>query len=250
MLITCPSCASAYDLPVGRIGPSGRKVRCASCRESWFVASPEDNSEPGPSLEVDTAATTEIVTRPLPPPEPKRQPEATETRRRPGGRRKTPKDAGGARKRGIGLDRLGRIAAVVAVCATVPGLLAFREKVVSALPGTASLYRHVGLPVNLVGLSLVGLRSSLSQDGETPVLEVSGEIVNDGRAARTVPLLQIALEGDRGERLYRWSAKAAEGELQVGQSAPFRVRLTAPPPGARAVEVTFRDGERRLATQD
>ena len=247
MLITCPSCASAYDLPVDRIGPSGRKVRCASCRESWFVASPEDNPTATPSLEVDTAATTEIVTRPLPPAEPQAAPEKSEARGRSTGRRKKPRTSAG-RKDGIGLRRLGRIAAVVAVCAALPGLLAFREKVVGTLPGTASLYRSVGLPVNLVGLSFVGVRSSLSQDGETSVLEVAGEIVNDGRAARAVPLLQIALEGDGGERLYRWSAKAAEGDLQVGQSAPFRVRLTAPPPGARSVEVTFR--EPRASVQD
>lgn len=38
MLIVCPSCASSYVLDDARIGPAGRRVRCASCRETFFVA--------------------------------------------------------------------------------------------------------------------------------------------------------------------------------------------------------------------
>ena len=243
MLITCPSCASAYDLPADRIGASGRKVRCASCRESWFVASPEDNPRaPLPSLEPEPQA--EIVARPLPPPPPREDPEP-----KPRGRGASRKRAGGGPTPGRARSGvLARVAGIAVVCGMLPGLLAFREKVVSALPGTASLYRSVGLPVNLVGLSFANVRSGLSQERETQVLEVSGEIVNDGRVARPVPSLRIVIEGERGEQLYSWTAKAAEGELSVGKSAPFRVRLTAPPPDARRVEVTFReDRERRSA---
>jgi predicted Zn finger-like uncharacterized protein len=36
MIITCPACATRYDLPDGAIGAEGRTVRCANCRESWF----------------------------------------------------------------------------------------------------------------------------------------------------------------------------------------------------------------------
>lgn len=241
MLITCPSCASAYDLPADRIGASGRKVRCASCRESWFVASPEDNPRaPLPSLEPEPLA--EIVARPLPPPAPREDPEP-KPRGRGGSTRKRPGAGPVASRARSGL--LVRIGALALVCGMLPGLLAFREQVVSTLPGTASLYRSVGLPVNLVGLSFAQVRSALSHERETQVLEVSGEIVNDGRVARPVPSLRIVIEGERGEQLYSWTAKAAEGELSVGKSAPFRVRLTAPPSDARRVEVTFRDDHER-----
>lgn len=244
MLITCPSCANTYDLPVDRIGPSGRKVRCAACRESWFVASVEDKPAAMPSLEIEPTESAEIISRPLLEPE---APAKADHRAGASPRSRGSKVPGRLVSR---LRPLGRIAAIAFVVATLPGLLAFREKIVGTLPGTASLYRSIGLPVNLVGLNFAGVRSTMSPEGEAPVLEVTGEIVNDGRMPRPVPLLEITLEGEKGERLYRWSAKAAQGELQVGQSAPFRVRLTSPPPGARSVEVTFRDRGRRAASDD
>lgn len=40
MIITCPECATRYDVEDARFQPSGRSVRCASCSESWFVPAP------------------------------------------------------------------------------------------------------------------------------------------------------------------------------------------------------------------
>lgn len=41
MIITCPSCATRYDVDERRFTPDGRSVRCAECEESWFVPAPE-----------------------------------------------------------------------------------------------------------------------------------------------------------------------------------------------------------------
>lgn len=41
MIITCPSCATRYDVDDDRFSPDGRSVRCAECNESWFVPSPQ-----------------------------------------------------------------------------------------------------------------------------------------------------------------------------------------------------------------
>ncbi|MEO1135888.1 MAG: zinc-ribbon domain-containing protein [Pseudomonadota bacterium] len=41
MIITCPDCATRYDVDDDRFSPSGRSVRCSACGESWFVPAPE-----------------------------------------------------------------------------------------------------------------------------------------------------------------------------------------------------------------
>jgi predicted Zn finger-like uncharacterized protein len=41
MIITCPNCATRYDVDDSRFSPDGRSVRCAECDESWFVPPPQ-----------------------------------------------------------------------------------------------------------------------------------------------------------------------------------------------------------------
>ena len=79
MLIVCPACASEYRIDAERVGTSGRSVRCAACRETWFIsaddvvaamfeemsAAEEAAPEPPPAPPEPPAATT--VEEPLPP---------------------------------------------------------------------------------------------------------------------------------------------------------------------------------------
>ncbi|HVL71403.1 MAG TPA: DUF3426 domain-containing protein [Beijerinckiaceae bacterium] len=137
------------------------------------------------------------------------------------------------------------LAAAALIGAVCGGAVVGREAVVRALPETARLYAGIGLPVNLRGLALAGVASEVVVAGEDRILVVEGEIANPGRRALPVPLLELAVQDERGRPLYTWTSEAPQGTLAPAESTRFRVRLAAPPPEGRRVFVRFappRDG--------
>lgn len=117
--------------------------------------------------------------------------------------------------------------------------LGLRERAVRAMPQLARAYAAIGLPVNLRGLEIRGLKSSLQQDANGSVLAVEGEIVNIRPRAVTVPHVQIALKDADGHEIYTWTTAAPKPRLAEGETIDFRARLTTPPADAHAVLVKF-----------
>lgn len=65
MLLVCPSCRTRYVVPDSAIGASGRQVRCASCRHSWFQDAAIPEVPPAPQV-----VAPQPVQQPAPPPPP------------------------------------------------------------------------------------------------------------------------------------------------------------------------------------
>lgn len=51
MILTCPACNTRYLVPDAAIGPTGRQVRCAACRHSWFQDAAVLDLGPEPAAE-------------------------------------------------------------------------------------------------------------------------------------------------------------------------------------------------------
>lgn len=71
MILTCPACSTKYVVKDGAIPPSGRQVRCASCKHSWH----QDPEEGAPPAEEQAAVAEPVAVQPEPEPEPQPEPE-------------------------------------------------------------------------------------------------------------------------------------------------------------------------------
>ena len=114
-----------------------------------------------------------------------------------------------------------------------------RETIVSALPGSASFYSGLGLPVNLRGLEFQNVTSTWTMEADQPVLEVRGAIVNitDGQIA--VPTVVFAIHDEDGVEVHQWKAEVTEEPLEAGGRTQFAARIPSPPASSRSVQVKF-----------
>jgi predicted Zn finger-like uncharacterized protein len=236
MLIVCPSCASEYIVDPAQIRAEGLSVRCAACRESFFVfaeltAGKEEPAEPPPfdagfsmepALAVEASANragARAAARPVAAKRARRRSPACPTlATRP--------------RSGAGIV-MGAALVMLAV-----GLVG-RERIVQTVPSTARLYAAVKLPANPTGLAFNAVRSELVVEGSDKLLVVEGEIRNLGGKDREVPRLEVSVRGPDGLPLYTWTNEAPRKTLGATESARFRARLASPPAEGREVLVRF-----------
>jgi predicted Zn finger-like uncharacterized protein len=212
MLIVCPTCSSEFAIEAERIGPTGRVVRCATCRGAWFV----------PPVETEAA-----------PLEPGRG-----ARRGVRGRGK-PAGFGGAP---VQEGSTALLVLAIGLTLVIGMALAFRTTIVKTVPESAAAFALIGLPVNLVGLQLAGVTSEMTHEPGGPVLVVAGEITNPTARPVSIPPLALTIEGHGGELLYNWQDRSHRGELAPQETRRFQARLPQPPPEGQRVVVAFTPG--------
>jgi len=253
MLIVCPSCASAYEIDVDRVGADGRSVRCAACRETWFI-SPDDvsaaleaemtaammaASELGPDAAQSRASAqadldaweSALAAEPEPDPSPPDTP-------RPRARAKPAKP----KRKSFSLASPGATLALAVVGGLGLAVLG-RATVVRAMPQSAGLYARVGLPVNLRGVEFRDVVAFQSPgEGAQAQLVVEGDLVGVATEA-AVPPIEVEVRDGRDQPLYRWRIAPPRAALEKSETARFRASLSAPPAQGRSVRVHFAAAE-------
>ena len=128
---------------------------------------------------------------------------------------------------------------ILVLAGIIAALLNWRAAVVRFVPQTASLFSAVGLPVNLRGLSLDDIKTSIEAHEGVTVLMVEGTIANVTRQPLEVPRLRFAVSNAAGYEVYAWTALPDEPDLAPGDRVSFRSRLASPPADAQDIIVRF-----------
>jgi predicted Zn finger-like uncharacterized protein len=232
MILTCPQCATQYNVDAAKFPAAGRDVRCAKCAHVWHQDAPEPERAPEP-----------VFVAPAPEPAPRRAayvaPAAPEDEAREEDQSEGHRASPWPGRIGLGLGWLALVGAVLVIGFAAVG---FRQQVARTWPRTASLYAALGMNVNALGIDLRDISHRQETEDGQPVLAIGGNLVNLSSRPVSVPPIEVTLT-DEGHRLVlRKSFAAGVATLAPGQIARFHARLSSPPQAARHLEL-------RLAAQ-
>ncbi len=244
MILTCPACATRYEVDAAKFPPQGRQVRCAKCGHNWHQPGPgqEIAAEPVP---IPAPTPEPVAPAPAPAPEP-----IPVVRTESPIRAQVPAAAAAAPKPrvsllpllGVALGWVGLIGVVLLI-----GLSAvrYRQEVAVIWPQSAGVYSKLGMPVKTQGIDFthVDYRRE-SEDGQV-VLAVTGQIINNGVRELPVPqTVRVTLSDSGNRELYHWNFTPEAQTLRPGQAISFLTRLSSPPAAARHLDVRFsKDGK-------
>jgi predicted Zn finger-like uncharacterized protein len=239
MIVTCPACATRYQVPDTVFASGrGRHVRCRCCAFEWRTV-PDDASDQTPEvavpeLERDFAAhlaATEQLEQNLVRLR-GRDIESAAMRQRVRLARRLGSIRG---RRLVPLALAACLALVVAVGALSP------NRVARNLPAAAGLYAALGVAINLRGMEFADVAVRRETEDGIAVLTVSGVIVNLTGQTVDLPAVRIGLRDADRREIRHWTATVEASVLAPGASVPFFSRLAAPPGEAADVLIRFDD---------
>jgi predicted Zn finger-like uncharacterized protein len=248
MILNCPACKTRYLVPDTAVGTTGRQVRCAACKHSWFQEPPEtllavNNELPLPTSTPSPMATpfteTAAQSPPIAPPqieppawretEPVIEADYDAFAHAPPFRPRT------------NPTRRWTIAAVGAAVLLIAGAGAIQ------FFGTPTIAAKLGIPIGqfevplLLEVPLKPERQTLQNGNE--MIAVVGKIINPTNTSQRVPDILAELRDAQGRVVYSWTISPPKRTISPRATTEFNSAEVNIPRGARALNLSFSGAE-------
>ena len=261
MHLACPECKSRYVVNPTALLPSGRNVRCAKCRHTWFEKKPEDkveiistnkenknpdkiknSSNESNSYNSESNTVEEDFNFPINHPHKRERP--------------IPKGSNlpALQNQKYGSIKIGWISLVIFLTALISLFLIFQESITSNWPASKKIYAAIGLEnADFVAsepdlpsfepieerLIIAGLASGQENINGVTHLVIAGHVENISESLQEIPDLRVRLLDERKAVLREWSFQANQTSVNAGEKIKFETSLPNSPSEARDISVTF-----------
>jgi predicted Zn finger-like uncharacterized protein len=259
MQIVCPNCQTSYGVTPSALGPEGRNVRCAKCKQVWH-ARPEEALQPHDMATAEAAEATamqdETAGQTAESWSESDAPHVESPSLAPGGAEAGADWPAEARRSEVTGDKprtrpwrpgrinmarphLGLSGGVAAMAALIAGLIIWRADVVRLLPQTAAFFQLAGINVNLRNLTIEDVRVSTETVNGAPVTVIEGAVATTGFKPAEIPRLRFVVRDAGGNPVYAWNTVLEQAMVNPGEKVQFKSRLASPPPNAYDLVVRF-----------
>jgi predicted Zn finger-like uncharacterized protein len=242
MILSCPSCNTRYLVPDAAVGPSGRQVRCASCRHSWFQEPAILDLQQAPA---DLFAAGHAAANPAPaasppappayvPPQPNvREDEVVASYDGPAQTAQPMPVARFKPRRNVGK--------LLTIASAIIGIILIAAIGAIVAIGPDTLGQHIGLspaPVPLV-IEMTRKPDRRETASGNELLAVTGRIVNPTTTTQTVRDIRAELRDTQGRTVYSWTITRPVPQLAPGATADFDSAAVDIPRGAKNLHLSF-----------